>query len=312
VLLIWGRCLAPLPAGLPCDDRARGLLLPLGLDCANVSRKHLHRYVAEFDFRWNARKVDDGERQGRAVRSAEGKQTAVSRASCQSSRNASAREVILMGTAENAVTYNGHNALLRANERCRTKPWPRPFNRTVAAHVLVAILILSVHCRVFAGGSVGSGDRWELPTSTPEFTPGEEPARVASRPNTIKSPDGRYVLTNVDDYGPKQYVPEHYVHPLIPKHLPLNVDPKDYDPKHDVYRVPGYYIYPHEPEHSVYLKDNKDGHKSLLYRYGRSAEILWSPDYKGLIINDLAGSNVSYAILFDMPPRPLGRQLDKC
>jgi ISXO2-like transposase domain len=39
----------------------------------NISRKHLHRYVAEFDFRWNARKVDDGERLARAVRSAEGK-----------------------------------------------------------------------------------------------------------------------------------------------------------------------------------------------------------------------------------------------
>ena len=39
----------------------------------NVSRKHLHRYVAEFDFRWNARKVDDGERLARAVRNAEGK-----------------------------------------------------------------------------------------------------------------------------------------------------------------------------------------------------------------------------------------------
>lgn len=39
----------------------------------NVSRKHLHRYIAEFDFRWNARKVDDGERLARAVRSAEGK-----------------------------------------------------------------------------------------------------------------------------------------------------------------------------------------------------------------------------------------------
>jgi hypothetical protein len=38
-----------------------------------VSRKHLHRYVAEFDFRWNARKVDDGERLARVVRSAEGK-----------------------------------------------------------------------------------------------------------------------------------------------------------------------------------------------------------------------------------------------
>jgi hypothetical protein len=39
----------------------------------NVSRKHLHRYVAEFDFRWNNRKVDDGERTARAIRQAEGK-----------------------------------------------------------------------------------------------------------------------------------------------------------------------------------------------------------------------------------------------
>jgi transposase-like protein len=39
----------------------------------NVSRKHLHRYVAEFDFRWNARKVNDGERLARAIRSAVGK-----------------------------------------------------------------------------------------------------------------------------------------------------------------------------------------------------------------------------------------------
>lgn len=39
----------------------------------NVSRKHLHRYVAGFDFRWNGRKVDDGERLARAIRNAEGK-----------------------------------------------------------------------------------------------------------------------------------------------------------------------------------------------------------------------------------------------
>lgn len=39
----------------------------------NVSRKHLHRYVAEFDFRWNARKIDDGERTALAIRSGEGK-----------------------------------------------------------------------------------------------------------------------------------------------------------------------------------------------------------------------------------------------
>jgi transposase-like protein len=39
----------------------------------NVSRKHLHRYIAEFDFRWNNRKVDDGERTARAIRQAQGK-----------------------------------------------------------------------------------------------------------------------------------------------------------------------------------------------------------------------------------------------
>ncbi|HTR60380.1 MAG TPA: IS1595 family transposase [Candidatus Binataceae bacterium] len=39
----------------------------------NVSRKHLHRYVAEFDFRWNARKIDDGARTVRAIKSSVGK-----------------------------------------------------------------------------------------------------------------------------------------------------------------------------------------------------------------------------------------------
>jgi hypothetical protein len=28
----------------------------------SVSRKHLHRYLAEFDFRYNTRKIDDGAR----------------------------------------------------------------------------------------------------------------------------------------------------------------------------------------------------------------------------------------------------------
>jgi transposase-like protein len=39
----------------------------------SVSRKHLHRYLAEFDFRYNARKIDDGERTAIAIRSASGK-----------------------------------------------------------------------------------------------------------------------------------------------------------------------------------------------------------------------------------------------
>jgi transposase-like protein len=38
-----------------------------------VSKKHLHRYVSEFEFRWNTRKDHDGERVAKAVRAAEGK-----------------------------------------------------------------------------------------------------------------------------------------------------------------------------------------------------------------------------------------------
>lgn len=39
----------------------------------SISRKHLHRYLAEFEFRYNARKIDDGQRIARAVRAAVGK-----------------------------------------------------------------------------------------------------------------------------------------------------------------------------------------------------------------------------------------------
>jgi hypothetical protein len=38
-----------------------------------VSREHLHRYVSEFEFRYNLRGVDDGERTGIAIRQGEGR-----------------------------------------------------------------------------------------------------------------------------------------------------------------------------------------------------------------------------------------------
>lgn len=41
-----------------------------------VSRHHLHRYVAEFQFRYNTRKLDDGARTELAIRSAVGKRLA--------------------------------------------------------------------------------------------------------------------------------------------------------------------------------------------------------------------------------------------
>jgi len=42
----------------------------------HISKRHLHRYCDEFSFRWNGRKVTDGERAVLAIRGAEGKRLA--------------------------------------------------------------------------------------------------------------------------------------------------------------------------------------------------------------------------------------------
>lgn len=39
----------------------------------SVSRKHLPNYLNEFEFRWNTRKLDDGQRIGKAIRTMDGK-----------------------------------------------------------------------------------------------------------------------------------------------------------------------------------------------------------------------------------------------
>lgn len=39
----------------------------------NVSREHLHRYIDQYDFLWNTRTMNDGERTALAIQSAEGK-----------------------------------------------------------------------------------------------------------------------------------------------------------------------------------------------------------------------------------------------
>lgn len=38
-----------------------------------VSKRHLHRYLAEFEFRYNHRNIEDGERTVMAIKSSEGK-----------------------------------------------------------------------------------------------------------------------------------------------------------------------------------------------------------------------------------------------
>jgi hypothetical protein len=39
----------------------------------NVSKEYLHRYLWQFDFVWNTRKLNDGERTVQAIQAAEGK-----------------------------------------------------------------------------------------------------------------------------------------------------------------------------------------------------------------------------------------------
>jgi len=39
----------------------------------SVSRKHLPNYLNEFEFRWNTRRMNDGERIGKAIRTVDGK-----------------------------------------------------------------------------------------------------------------------------------------------------------------------------------------------------------------------------------------------
>jgi ISXO2-like transposase domain len=39
----------------------------------HVGKQHLHRYLSEFDFRYNARSISDGERVALAVKGANGK-----------------------------------------------------------------------------------------------------------------------------------------------------------------------------------------------------------------------------------------------
>jgi transposase-like protein len=45
-----------------------------------VSKEHLHRYLGEFDFRWNNRRLNDGERLVTAIKQAEGKRLLYSEA----------------------------------------------------------------------------------------------------------------------------------------------------------------------------------------------------------------------------------------
>ena len=60
---------------LPGLNKFTNIILKRGIIGAfhHVSKQHLHRYVNEFSFRWDNRKIEDGERTAEAVRQTRGK-----------------------------------------------------------------------------------------------------------------------------------------------------------------------------------------------------------------------------------------------
>lgn len=81
--------------------------------------------------------------------------------------------------------------------------------------------------------------------------------------NRIKSPDGRYVLRNVDYPAGKDTV---------------------------------------ENWHSIFLLDRKTDREKLFYKYERWVDILWRPSSDALILNDHWASNESRVVLFLLSP----------
>ena len=87
----------------------------------------------------------------------------------------------------------------------------------------------------------------------------DQAVRFPSATNKTKSPNGSYMLVNVDH-------------------------PDEIDADGDW--------------HSIFLVDAKTGGKTLFYKYGRGVDVVWSPDSNAVVVNDYWGSNVSRSVLF--------------
>ena len=80
-------------------------------------------------------------------------------------------------------------------------------------------------------------------------------------PNQVRSPDGRYLMTNID--YPEQMSRE-------------------------------------DDWHSAFLTDTRSADKKLFYKYDRGIDIVWSPFSDMIALNDYYGSNVSQTFLLHL------------
>lgn len=55
------------------------------------------------------------------------------------------------------------------------------------------------------------------------------------------------------------------------------------------------------PAHTLTLIATQGSLDITIYRYGRSVDILWSPNSQAFVVNDHEGSNVSHPVLFTEP-----------
>ncbi len=89
----------------------------------------------------------------------------------------------------------------------------------------------------------------------------KRPVRFPGERSQMESPDGRYVLINVDSENKEQI-------------LSLGGN------------------------HALFLQNSKTGKKEKIYSYDRYVEVLWSPNGRRMIINDYGGSDYAFPIIF--------------
>jgi hypothetical protein len=72
---------------------------------------------------------------------------------------------------------------------------------------------------------------------------------------------------------------------------------RDFSPRSDI--IVEHYFNPKTYEREVWLAPaDKEADRVLLYKHARSVGVMFSPDEQWLIVNDFAGSNIAYPVLF--------------
>ncbi len=56
-----------------------------------------------------------------------------------------------------------------------------------------------------------------------------------------------------------------------------------------------------QPAHTLTVLDTRNHSSTIIYRYSRHVDVLWSPTSKAVVVNDYEGSNSSHPVVFEPP-----------